>query len=212
MRPDILIRKYTDRRLYDTGASRYVKLKDIARFVREGSDVRVVDARTGKDLTTVILTQIVVEDARKAAALPVNFLRQLVRASDRATHEFLSSYLGGTLDVYQKAQQRVRSGLEEAKTAATSPLEFMRNLLAGQASPPAAPPGGAAARGETAGNGGRRRAGRGKAGVGKVARATSATREAETLRRRVEELEARLAQIEQPAQRARRAAKRKPGG
>ena len=71
MRANVVIRKYSDRRLYDAGASRYVKLKDIARLVREGSEVRVVDTRTGKDLTAVILTQIVLEDARKAAALPL---------------------------------------------------------------------------------------------------------------------------------------------
>ena len=52
--PEVLIRKYSDRRLYDTGASRYVKLDDIARMVRDGINVRVVDGRTGKDLTHLI--------------------------------------------------------------------------------------------------------------------------------------------------------------
>ena len=54
---EVLIRKYSDRRLYDTGASRYVKLDDIARMVRDGSDIRVVDGRTGKDVTHIILTK-----------------------------------------------------------------------------------------------------------------------------------------------------------
>ena len=52
---EVLIRKYSDRRLYDTGASRYEKLDDIARMVRDGSDIRVVDGRTGKDVTHIIL-------------------------------------------------------------------------------------------------------------------------------------------------------------
>ena len=172
MRANVVIRKYSDRRLYDAGASRYVKLKDIARLVREGSEVRVVDARTGKDLTAVILTQIVLEDARKAAALPLELLRQLVRASDRATHEFLSWYLNQTLELYGKAQETVRGRLADAKSAALSPLEFVRRLLAGQPWPP--PDAG----------------------------------EAERLRRRVDELEARLAKHEKPRRRVKRPAPR----
>ncbi|HYM05143.1 MAG TPA: polyhydroxyalkanoate synthesis regulator DNA-binding domain-containing protein, partial [Terriglobales bacterium] len=162
-------------RLYDTAASRYVKLEDIARMIRDGIDVQVVDARTSKDLTSVILTQIVLEDARdREIALPLQMLRQLVMASDRATHEFLSWYLNSTLDLYQKAQQaaatgsqKLRTRLSEAKSVASSPLEFMRNLLAGHAWPPA-----------------------------------QDAAEAEKLRRRVEELEAKLAERGRPARRA----------
>ena len=130
--PQVLIRKYSDRRLYDPGASRYVKLDDIARMVRDGVDVRVVDGRTGKDLTHLIFTQIIVENAReREIALPLQLLTQLVRASDKATHDFLTWYLDNTLDLYQKAQETVRTRLASAKTAVGSPLEFVRNLLAG---------------------------------------------------------------------------------
>jgi polyhydroxyalkanoate synthesis repressor PhaR len=136
--PEVLIRKYSDRRLYDTGASRYVKLEDIARMVRDGIDVRVVDARSGKDLTRVILTQIIVEDAReRQAALPLQLLTQIVRASDKATHEFLSWYLNSTLDLYKKAQDTVQTRLSDAKNVVGSPLEFVRNLLSGHSWPPA---------------------------------------------------------------------------
>ena len=167
IKPKLLIRKYSDRRLYDTSASRYVKLDDIARMVRDGMDVKVVDARTGKDLTYMVLTQVIVEDAReRETALPLQLLRQLVRTSDRATHEFLSWYLSSTLDLYQKAQESVRTRLSEAKSAVSSPLEFVRTLLAGQPWPP-----------------------------------TPDADEVETLRRRVEELEARLAQLNKPARR-----------
>ena len=130
--PEVLIRKYSDRRLYDTGASRYVKLDDIARMVRDGIDVRVVDGRTGKDLTHIILTQIIVEDAKeRQIALPLQLLTQIVRASDKATHDFLSWYLNSTLDLYQKAQNTVNTGLSEAKKAVSTPLDYVRNLLAG---------------------------------------------------------------------------------
>jgi polyhydroxyalkanoate synthesis repressor PhaR len=130
--PEVLIRKYSDRRLYDTGASRYVKLDDIAQMVRDGINVRVVDGRSGKDLTHLIFTQIIVENAReREIALPLQLLTQLVRASDKATHDFLTWYLNNTLDLYNKAQETVQTRLSTAKSAVASPLEFVRNLLAG---------------------------------------------------------------------------------
>jgi len=138
--PKLVIKKYSDRRLYDSGASRYVKLEDVARMVRDGIEVKVVDARSGKDLTYLILTQIILEDAReRETPLPLQLLTQLVRASDRATHDFLSWYLHNTLDLYQKAQDAVRSRLPEAKAAVARPIEFVRNLLAEHPAPPLPP-------------------------------------------------------------------------
>ena len=169
-RPKVFIRKYSDRRLYDTGASRYVKLDDIARMVRDGIDVQVVDVRTGRDLTSMTLTQVIVEDARtRETALPLQLLRQLVRATDQTTHEFFSWYVDNTLDLYQKAQEAVRARISEAKTVVSSPLDFVRHLLAGQPLPP-----------------------------------TPGAREVERLRRRIEELEARLAQPNKPERSARK--------
>jgi polyhydroxyalkanoate synthesis repressor PhaR len=136
--PEVLIRKYSDRRLYDTGASRYVTLDDIARMVRDGRDVQVVEGRTGKDITHVIMTQIIVEDAKEQKlALPLQLLTQLVRASDKATHDFLSWYLDNAFDLYQKTQKTVNTGLTEAKKVALSPLDFVSNLLGGEARRPA---------------------------------------------------------------------------
>lgn len=101
-------------------------------MVRDGIDVRVVDGRSGKDLTQVIFTQIIVENAReREIALPLQLLTQLVRTSDKATHDFLTWYLNNTLDLYKKAQDTVHSRLSDAKSAVASPLDFVRNLLAG---------------------------------------------------------------------------------
>ena len=130
--PEVLIRKYSDRRLYDTSSSRYVKLDDIARMVRDGINVRVVDGRSGKDLTHLVFTQIIVENAReREIALPIQLLTQLVRASDKATHDFLTWYLDNTLNLYKKAEETVQTRLSTAKNAVASPLDFVRNLLAG---------------------------------------------------------------------------------
>ena len=175
-KPDVVIRKYSDRRLYDTSASRYVKLDDVARMVREGIDVQVRDARSGKDLTSMVLTQIIVEDARdRETALPLQLLQQLVRASDRASHEFLSWYLNSTFGLYQKAQESFRARLSEAKSAVNSPLEFVRGQLAAQPELPT----------------------------------PSAAGEAEALRRKVKELEERLAQASKPTRRPTK--RRRPG-
>src|ERR1039457_3198961 len=124
----VVIKKYENRRLYDTAASRYVNLDDVARMVREGVEMQVVDARSGEDLTRVILTQVIMEDAKgHESGLPLDLLRKLIVASDRATHEFLTWYLTTVTDMYQKAQSALQ----------TRPLDMMRNLFGSQ---PAAPP------------------------------------------------------------------------
>lgn len=83
----VIIKKYGNRRLYDTSSSRYVNLVDIADMIRKGSDIAVVDAKTGEDLTRLTLTQIIAEDAKGEHGLPVEFLRQVVIASNKVAHE-----------------------------------------------------------------------------------------------------------------------------
>jgi len=125
-----VIKKYGNRRLYDTVGSRYVNLEDVAHMVRQGVDVQVLDARTDEDLTRVILTQIIMEDAKgKESGPPLDLLRQLIVASDRATHEFLTWYLTTVTEMYQKAQSALH----------TRPLDLMRNLFAAGAPQPPAP-------------------------------------------------------------------------
>lgn len=131
----ILIKKYGNRRLYDTAASRYVNLDDLAAHIRAGKEVRVVDAKTGQDLTRVILTQIITEDAKdKPTGLPLELLRQLIIASDEVRQEFLMWYLKSAFDTYQKLQDTVQNRLSEVQSAVLSPVEMMRRFL-GAASP-----------------------------------------------------------------------------
>ena len=81
MKPSVIvIKKYGNRRLYDTTSSRYVNLEDLAGHIRAGREVQVVDAKSGQDLTRVILTQIITEDAKdKPTGLPLELLRQLMK-------------------------------------------------------------------------------------------------------------------------------------
>ncbi len=126
----LVIRKYSNRRLYDTSSSRYVNLEDIAAAIRNGAEVQVLDAKTGQDLTRVVLTQIIVEDAREQpAGLPLELLRQLILASDRVRQEFMSWYLKSAFDAYHKVQNAIQSGFSEVQSAALSPLELMKRLV-----------------------------------------------------------------------------------
>ncbi len=126
----VLIKKYGNRRLYDTAGSRYVNLDDIAAFIREGRDVQVVDAKTGRDLTRVTLTQIITEDAKeKPTGLPLELLRQLVVASDEVRQEFVMWYLKSAFDAYQKVQDAVQTRLGDVQSAILSPMDMMKKFL-----------------------------------------------------------------------------------
>ncbi len=126
----VVIKKYGNRRLYDSSNSKYVNLEDIAEFVRAGKDVQVVDAKTGQDLTRVTLTQIITEDAKdKPTGLPLELLRQLIVASDEVRQEFIMWYLKSAFDTYQRVQDAVQSRLGEVQSAILSPVDMMKQLL-----------------------------------------------------------------------------------
>src|SRR5690348_12378417 len=134
----IVIRKYGNRRLYDTASSRYVNLDDIADLIRQGKSVRVVDAKTGQDFTRVTLTQIITEDVKdKPTGLPLELLRELIVATDQVRQEFVMWYLKSAFDTYQKVQDAVKSRLGEVQSAILSPVDLMKNFLG--APPPAVP-------------------------------------------------------------------------
>jgi len=135
----VVVKKYGNRRLYDTRGSRYVNLDDIAALIRQGDEVRVIDARTGEDLTRVTLTQIITEDAKeKPTGLPLELLRQLIVASDEVRQEFIMWYLKSAFETYQTVQDAVRNRVSEVQSALLSPVESMKRFLSTQPSPPVA--------------------------------------------------------------------------
>ena len=128
-----VVRKYANRRLYDTSVGKYVNLDEIAALIRKGDEVQVVDAKTGEDVTRVVLTQIIVDDARESpAGLPLELLRQLIMVSDRAGQEFIMWYLKAAFDAYHKVQESVQTQLSDVRTAALSPLAMVKSLLTPQ--------------------------------------------------------------------------------
>jgi polyhydroxyalkanoate synthesis repressor PhaR len=133
----IVIKKYGNRRLYNTFDSRYVNLEEIAAMVREGKQLQVVDAKSGEDLTRVTLTQIITEDAKdKPTGLPLELLRQLIVASDQTRQEFVMWYLKSAFDTYETVQDAVQNRLGEMQSAILSPVESVKRLLI----PPPRPP------------------------------------------------------------------------
>lgn len=147
----IEIKKYTNRRLYDTEASHYITLEELAEKIRRGADVRVSDAKTGEDLTQATLTQIILESRRAARLLPIPMLVQLIRMGDDALAEFFGRYMSGALELYLSAKSGAQA-LAPLNPFATVPFTatnaLARLLLGGspfsgfgaQPEPPPPPP------------------------------------------------------------------------
>lgn len=129
---NILIRKYENRRLYDVTNSRYVNLEEVAQMLRDGHDLRVVDAASGKDITRLILTQIIIEDAKTPdSSFPLDLLRQMIITSGRASQESALSYMKAMIDLYRDTYRAI--------SPAVNPFGIFRPGFAGQDQPESAP-------------------------------------------------------------------------
>lgn len=101
--PITTIKKYSNRRLYDTDESRYITLDELTERIKKGVDVRVIDAKSGEDLTQATLVQIVLE-TKAARLLPVPLLARLIRMQDDALGDFFSRYVSFALEMYLTAK------------------------------------------------------------------------------------------------------------
>jgi polyhydroxyalkanoate synthesis repressor PhaR len=106
----ITIKKYANRRLYNTGTSTYVTLEDLAGMVKEGEDFLVFDAKTGDDITRSVLAQIIFEQENKAGQnlLPTTFLRQLIRFYGDSMQMVVPKYLEQSIDMLTREQEKFR--------------------------------------------------------------------------------------------------------
>jgi len=188
----VIIKKYANRRLYNTGTSTYVTLEDLAAMVKAGEDFVVYDAKTGDDITRSVLTQIIFEQENKEGQnlLPITFLRQLIRFYGDSMQMLVPRYLEASIGSLTEHQQKFRDQMAQAfGSGPFGPLEdqVRRNMemfertfamfapFAGRAGQPGgeAPsqkPGGTPAGGTPAGGGG----------------------EIDTLKRQLEEMQKRL--------------------
>ena len=113
--PPIVIKKYANRRLYNTATSSYVTLDDLSTMVKEGGDFVVYDAKTGEDITRAVLTQIIVEEEQKGHnLLPISFLRQLIGFYGDSMQWLVPRYLEHTMKSFSHNQEQMRKSLQDA--------------------------------------------------------------------------------------------------
>jgi polyhydroxyalkanoate synthesis repressor PhaR len=141
----VIIKKYANRRLYNTESSAYITLEHLAAMTRAGRDFKVVDAKTDEDITHNVLTQIIMEEeSRGQTMLPVPFLRQLIAMYGDQMQAMVPGYLEASMDSFRKNQDQFRTAVEGA--FAGSPFEEMakRNMAMFDAAASAFQPKGAA--------------------------------------------------------------------
>jgi polyhydroxyalkanoate synthesis repressor PhaR len=123
----ITIKKYANRRLYNTGTSTYVTLEDLATMVKSGEEFLVYDAKTGDDITRQVLAQIIFEQENKAGQnlLPTTFLRQLIRFYGDSMQMLVPRYLEQSIDTLTREQEKFRTQMTQAfgGVGAFGPLE-----------------------------------------------------------------------------------------
>ena len=120
----IVIKKYANRRLYNTDTSSYVTLDDLCEMVKEGAEFIVYDAKSGEDLTRQILTQIIFEqESRGQNLLPISFLRDIIGFYDNSLKDFVPAYLETTMQTFLKNQEKMREYMLGNKAAATGAID-----------------------------------------------------------------------------------------
>jgi polyhydroxyalkanoate synthesis repressor PhaR len=113
----ITIKKYANRRLYNTASSSYITLEDLAQMVRENIEFQVLDAKSGDDITHSILTQIIMdEEANGEQMLPVSFLRQLIGMYGNSMQALMPSYLEASMANFRDNQSKIREAFEKGMT------------------------------------------------------------------------------------------------
>jgi polyhydroxyalkanoate synthesis repressor PhaR len=112
----VTIKKYANRRLYNTGTSTYVTLEDLAAMVKDGEDFIVYDAKTGEDITRSVLAQIIFEQENKEgqSLLPITFLRQLIRFYGDSMQMLVPRYLEQSIDTFTREQGKFREQMAQA--------------------------------------------------------------------------------------------------
>ena len=113
----VTIKKYANRRLYNTGTSTYVTLEDLATMVKSGEDFAVYDAKTGEEITRSVLVQIISEQENKEGGqnlLPINFLRQLIRFYGDSMQMLVPRYLETSINSLTREQQKFRDQMSQA--------------------------------------------------------------------------------------------------
>jgi len=118
----VIIKRYGNRRLYNTETSTYVNYQDLSEIIRKGEDIQVIDSKSGEDVTKSILIQVILEEEKNnKSVLPADFLFQLIRSQEESLHDFFQNYLSASFDAYMKTRQefdrRFKGWLEMSASA-----------------------------------------------------------------------------------------------
>jgi polyhydroxyalkanoate synthesis repressor PhaR len=125
----VIIKKYANRRLYNTETSSYITLEHLALMTREGRDFKVIDAKSEDDITHNVLTQIIMEEENRGQTmLPVSFLRQLIALYGDSMQSMVPQYLEASMDAFRRNQTQFRSAMEGAFTGGPFAEIAKRNL------------------------------------------------------------------------------------
>jgi len=125
----ITIKKYANRRLYNTATSKYVTLDDLSVMVKAGDDFVVVDAKSGSDITRPVLTQIIFEEEAKGEnLLPISFLRQLIQFYGDSLQSVVPNYLEASMDAFSNNQDRMREYVESTVGRSMFPFNQLEEL------------------------------------------------------------------------------------
>jgi polyhydroxyalkanoate synthesis repressor PhaR len=125
----VIIKKYANRRLYNTETSSYITLEHLAAMTREGRDFKVIDAKSEDDITHNVLTQIIMEEENRGQTmLPVSFLRQLISLYGDSMQSMVPQYLEASMDAFRRNQVQFRSAMEGAFTGGPFAEIAKRNM------------------------------------------------------------------------------------
>ena len=125
----ILIKRYASRRLYNTMISDYVTLEEIAQYIRDGKDVKIVDRKTGDDLTRQYLMQIITDyESRGENVLPINVLTDIVRSYNDQAQTLIPDFLSKSFEILKQQQQEVLSNFSQNIPGSLNPLSNMPNM------------------------------------------------------------------------------------
>ena len=183
----VIIKKYANRRLYNTGTSTYVTLEDLAGMLKSGEDFVVYDAKTGEDITRSVLTQIIFEQEGKQGQnlLPITFLRQLIRFYGDSMQMLVPRYLESSLDLFSREQSKFRDQMTQTWGVGgfgTMEEQVRRNMEMFQRAFSMFTPFAAGAR-------------RDEAGAEKAEKAEPQSGEIDALRRQLEDMQKRLERL-----------------
>jgi len=128
----IIIKRHGNRRLYNTETKNYVNYHDLAKFVRDGNDIKVIDSTTKEDVTKAVLIQVILEEEKnKKTILPTEFLFQILRSREESVQDFFKNHLAASFNAYLKTKEEFDNRFRTMLEMATQAPQMWEKLIPG---------------------------------------------------------------------------------